>query len=147
MSCLLLYGVPVLDRVQEGNPSIVVANVDAFSGNDAMLEQSASMWDADVVVLIEKRIENIPSMKRVADDFAEKVPRPSHHMAIYCAPEQMCAAYVSPQVDLKRWRCRTALPVSRALLGFVHAPPPIPYDTTGMAPYLDELARHVQMDG
>ena len=144
-SCVLLCGLPPIHPLKTAHPSIVVANVNAFSGQEARLEQAAANWEADIVVLIEQRIENIPHMNRSADDFLASVPRKSHHMAIYCAPEQQCEAYVSPQIGSE------TMAMSYGLLRhqqrcwvFVHAPPPIPYDTTGMRPYLDELEAYIQ---
>ena len=142
--CLLCCGIPPVGPSVEQGTGVVVANVNAFTGQEKILEQAATSWDADVVVLIEKRIEQIPSMNRAADDFGESVPRPSHHMAIFCDIDADCDSYVSPQIG------SATMAMSYGLLRyqnhcwvFIHAPPPIPHDTTGMRPYLNELNAHI----
>ena len=141
--CLLFCGLPPLGPTVDTHSGLVVANVNAFTGHEQQLEQAASGWNADVVVLIEKRIEQIPMMNRSADDFNEVVPRPFITCHLLSKGAE-CDAHVSSQIG------SPTMAMSYGLLRyqnhcwvFIHAPPPIPHDTTGMAPYLEELESHV----
>lgn len=142
--CFLTGIPPQVFTEPSSNPTLVVANVNAFTGHEEVLIDAVQQWEADWVVLIEKRVEDIPTMLRAADDFSVDVPRPSHHMAVYCKPTIPCAAYVSPQVGSATMAMSYGLlKIGDICVVAVHAPPPIPRDTTGMVPYLDELEQHI----
>lgn len=142
ISLLGLLGIPFqLGPSQPSGLQVAAVNVNAFTGHSEVLSTELSQWDADVLFVIEKRVSEIEGMIRVADDFQTEVPRPSHHMAIFCHPDLNCSAYVSPQVGSATMAMSYGLVrIKDICIVGIHAPPPIPKDTTGMAPYLDELS-------
>lgn len=142
--CLLCGIPPKTVESKSTDYNIVVANVNAFTGNEETLSKAVQSWNADTVVLIEKRAETVPDMIRVADDFSVAVPRPSHHMAVFCKPSADCSAHVSPQIGSNTMAMSYALLKTNDIcVVIVHAPPPIPKDTTGMMPYLDALDDYI----
>ncbi len=125
---------------------ILIANVNAYAGEQDMLQGYLSMLGVSKLVLVEKRAEEIAGLRRAADDFDTVVKKPSHHTAVFC--EGACQAWVSPQVG------STTMSMSLALLSLpkqvcliaVHIPPPTPIDATGMRPYV-EYVTSVLEDG
>ena len=75
---------------------ILAVNVNAFTGNQEQLEAYLAELAADIIIVIEKRAEQIRGMTRVADDFEPPLHRASHHMAVFC--RESCKAWVSPQI-------------------------------------------------
>ena len=139
---LLLMGRP--ERAPAAPPAgwkVVAANVNAFTGNEALLESSLALLSADVLILIERRGADIAGMVRLADDFDADLPRPSHHTAVFCRSGLPCEATVTAQIGSPTMAMPFALVRLDERLCFVgiHAPPPIPFDPTGMAPYIDHL--------
>ena len=49
---------------------IAVFNVNAFSGQEEELEEFLSGLNMDLLVMLEKRAENIKGLDRVVDDFS-----------------------------------------------------------------------------
>lgn len=143
---LALSGAPLREPEGEGL-RFVSANVNAF-GEDprpGMLEEDLAALQPDVLVVIERRPEQIPGLVRVADDFDDPMPRPSHATAVFCREQVGCQAEVTPQIGSETMKMPVALVrvADLCLLG-IHAPPPAPYDATGIVPYIAELTRHLE---
>ena len=127
---------------------LIVTNVNAFTGNEPDLEQHLGSLGAEAIITLERRGTIIPGMTRVADDYAEDLPRPSHATAIYCRDPARCQAHVTEQIGSDTMRMPVALlrlPGDLCILG-VHAPPAYPYDATGMMPYIHHLAARLSPD-
>lgn len=146
-SCGLVFSGRPLWEPEGPGWRFVSANVNAF-GEDAepgLLERQLAALEADVLVVIERRPEQIPGMVRVADDFDDPMPRPSHATAIFCREQDLCQAQMTPQIGSKTMKMPVGLVRvggELCLLG-IHAPPPAPYDATGIVPYVEEVARHI----
>lgn len=128
----------------EGRQQILVANVNAYAGEQDMLQGYLSMLGVSKIVLLEKRAEEISGFKRVADDFDTVVKKPSHHTAVFCKEE--CMAWISPQIGSSSMSMSMALmslSEQRCLVA-VHIPPPTPIDATGMRPYVEYLLSVVE---
>jgi endonuclease/exonuclease/phosphatase (EEP) superfamily protein YafD len=144
---LLLSGAPLADEPGEGW-FIVSANVNTY-GEDPephALERALGALRADVVLTVERRAEQIPGMLRVADDYGDLMPRPSHGSAVFCREAFPCEAAVTPQIgsdSMKMPVVLTRIDARLCLLG-LHAPPPAPYDATGVVPYMAAVASHVE---
>lgn len=144
---LILCGRPLNEPEGEGW-RVVSANVNAF-GEDpepGALERALAALEADALIVIERRPEQIPGMVRVADDFDDPMPRPSHASAVFCREGAACEAEVTEQIGsdtMKMPVAITRLEGQLCLLG-IHAPPPAPYDASGIVPYMEEVARHVE---
>ena len=143
---LVVSGEPLSDLPLDGF-KIVTSNVNTY-GEDptpgATAEALAALG-ADVLVTLERRPEAIPGMVRKADDFDDPMPRQSHASAVFCRPGFDCEAEVTEQIGSDTMKMPVALVrVQRemCLLG-IHAPPPAPYDPTGIGPYIAEVARHL----
>ncbi len=118
---------------------VLVANVNAYAGEQDMLQGYLSMIGISRVVLLEKRAEEIGGMTRVADDFDTVVKKPSHHSAVFCSEE--CSAWVSPQIGSSSMAMSLVvmpLPKDVCLIA-VHIPPPTPIDASGMRPYVEYI--------
>ena len=109
------------------------------------LQQFLSSQEVEAIVQIEKRVSDIPSFTRVADDFEPELPRVSHHIGVYCRAPQDCTATVSPQIGSASMAMSYAtLRIKSDLcLVAVHAPPPVPIDASGMRPYIEHLIKHI----
>lgn len=127
---------------------VAVLNVNAFSPerDPTALHTAVDALEADVVVLLERRVDDLPGWARVADDFGGAWPRASHHSAVYARPGTRVEARISPQVGSPTMAMPVALvwlpDVAVCLLG-VHAPPQVPKDASGMGPHIDWLAEHL----
>jgi len=116
---------------------VLIANVNAYAGEQDMLQGYLSMLGVSRLILVEKRAEEIAGFTRVADDFDTVVKKPSHHTAVFCSDN--CSAWISPQIG------STTMSMSLAVMALsnnvcliaVHVPPPTPIDATGMRPYID----------
>ena len=126
-----------------GERTILVANVNAFSGHEELLQKELAAGGDDFVMQIERRTQSIPSMKRVGHDQKNTDLRISHYSEVYCAED--CQAAVTDQIGSKTM----AMPIALLHLDDgicaigIHAPPPLPVDPTGMKPYLDYLSAHI----
>lgn len=139
-------GRPLSDAPGEGY-RIVTSNVNTYGENPTpgATEHALAALDADVVVALERRPEQIPGLRRVADDFEDDMPRPSHASAVFCREGVACEAAVTEQIGSETMKMPVALVRlggELCLLG-VHAPPPAPYDPSGIGPYIQEIARHL----
>jgi hypothetical protein len=98
---LLLMGLPSPTPAprQPDEALVVITNVNAYSGEDAALEAFLARIGADAVVTIEQRGAALDGMVRVADNYDEPLPRPSHATAAYCRTSiDGCAASVTAQI-------------------------------------------------
>ena len=139
---LAAAGRPLTDPPGQGY-RIVTSNVNTYGTNDTpnATEDALAALNADVLVTLERRPEQIPGMVR-ADDL---MPRPSHGSAVFCRQGFPCEAAVTPQIGSETMKMPVALVRlggDLCLLG-VHAPPPAPYDPSGIGPYIQEIARHL----
>lgn len=122
-----------------GDTQILVANVNAYAGEQDMLQGYLSMLGVSRMILMEKRAEEIGGMRRAADDFDSVVKKPSHHSAVFC--KEACTAWVSPQIGSDTMAMSLVvmpLPKQQCLIA-VHIPPPTPVDATGMRPYVEYI--------
>ncbi|MEC7984803.1 MAG: endonuclease/exonuclease/phosphatase family protein [Myxococcota bacterium] len=139
---LPLMGFPDVSSQQKGT-SVVVSNVNAFSGYESLLQDELAALRADYLIQIERRIEEIPHMKRAAFDKKRQHIRPSHLSSVYCREE--CEAWVSGQIGSDTMAMPITLlriPNEICVIG-IHAPPPLPIDASGMKPYIDHLSQHI----
>ena len=141
----LAWGVGVFAPPQNvSGTQILIANVNAYAGEQDMLQGYLSMIGIPRVVLLEKRAEEIAGMKRAADDFDTVVKKPSHHSAVFCTED--CTAWVSPQIGSSTMSMSLVvmpLPQEVCLIA-VHIPPPTPIDATGMRPYVEYIESVVE---
>ena len=141
---VLWVGVGIPDQgAGTGARTILVANVNAFSGNEELLQKELSEGRDSFIIQIERRVQSIPNMKRVGYDKKNKDLRVSHYSEVYCVHD--CQAAVTDQIGSQTM----AMPIAllrledRVCVVGIHAPPPLPVDPTGMKPYLDYLADHI----
>lgn len=125
---------------------IVSANVQAFSDSADELEEALAEEQADVVLTIERRAEEILGMHRVGDNYTAELPKDSHGMAFYCREGLRCAAWISPEIGAKD--CSMPVGFLRieeefCLIG-VHVPPPVPICATGRRPYVDWVVQRIE---
>ena len=126
-----------------GERTILVANVNAFSGQEELLQKELAAGGDDFIMQIERRTQSIPNMKRVGHDQKNTDLRISHYSEVYCAED--CQAAVTGQIGSETM----AMPIALLHLDDgicvvgIHAPPPLPVDPTGMKPYLDYLAARI----
>jgi hypothetical protein len=121
----------------------IVANVNAFTGHSDELAESIAERSPDIAILLERRTFDVPGMIRVSDDFDTPLERPSHHTAVFC--RETCPAWVSPQIGSESMAMPVALvrPAPGICLVGIHAPPPIPLDSSGIRPYIAYLESHI----
>jgi len=144
-------GMPLMDAsVAQGDVLVGVFNINAYSPaphSDALRARIAATGVA-VAVVLEKRPDSdeLTGLVRIADDFEARWPRPSHHSAVHVADPSRAQARISEQIGSESMAMPVAIvhlqPVGACLLG-VHAPPQVPKNATGMAPYVEWLARHI----
>ncbi|MEL6347790.1 MAG: endonuclease/exonuclease/phosphatase family protein [Myxococcota bacterium] len=145
---LPLAGWPPLQTTDAPGADILVANVNAYTGNDSVLEAFFAEASADAVITIEKRGATIPGMLRVADNYDEKLPRPSHASAVYCRQDLAagrCQGRVTEQIGSPGIRMPVALlRLDGVCVLGVHAPPPYPRDASGIRPYIQHIAERIE---
>ncbi len=127
---------------------VLVVNVNAFSDvqDPAALVAYIAARDPDVAVLLEKRGEAIPGMERVADNFEADLPRISHASAVFCRTGRDCPAVVTPEFGSETQKMPMVLvrlPEHRLCLLGAHAPPPVPFDPTGLRPHVEAVAARI----
>ena len=75
-SLIVLVGVGVPDPGQgSGTRSLLVANVNAFAGEEELLMEEISSFDDSFVIQVEQRVQSFPNMHRVAFDERNKFLR------------------------------------------------------------------------
>ncbi len=140
-----LAGLP-LSQGQETGQHLVFANVQAYSGESEALEQALAALQADVVITVERRADQVAGMVRVADNFDEDLPKPSHGAAVFCRDPEACEAVVTPEFGAES----CGMPIALLRLGAslcvvgVHVPPPVPVCATGVRPYVREIHSHIR---
>lgn len=139
---LPLAGLPPLPQPAPGPDEsvVIVSNVNAYSGDDGRLEAFFADQQADAIITVERRGARISGMQRVADNYGEPLPRPSYGSAAFCRDTRRCSATVSELIGSET----IAMPVVLLRIGGVcvlglHAPPPYPYDPSGIAPYVSAV--------
>lgn len=153
LSYLLFLGPPPLGEEPKGGFVVVSSNLDAYSEGPPGAAEALAALRADAVITIERRVEEIPGMLRVADNHGVPMKRPSHGTAIFCRPGLSCEAAVSPEFGSETFTMPLGLlrvPVPRSEGGSasvcvmgLHAPPPAPLDPTGLLPYVRRVAEAV----
>jgi len=145
LGALLLSGIPPLWPESSEGLLLVSANVQAYAEEQEELERALGELGADVLITHEKRGERIPGMARVADNYEKDLPKPSHGEAVYCARGRFCVAEITEEYGADGCAMPVALvrvEASMCVVG-IHAPPPIPICSSGMTPYLEEVASHL----
>jgi hypothetical protein len=144
-----LAGVPSVGGKSEGL-HLVSANLQAYADEGSPpMEKALAAFGADVLVTLEKRAETLSGMRRVADNFDEDLPRPSHGTAVFCRTGLECKAEVTPEYGASECGMPVALArVERALCVVgLHLPPPVGRCNAGRAPYLEEVVGHLADGG
>ena len=121
---------------------VLSANVDAYSPDedDAGLAAALASHNPDVLFLHEHRISEVPGMVRVADNLDVEVERESHRAFAFCRDGLACKARVTEEFGSATMTMPlTILRLDGLCMLGVHAPPPVPYDTTGLGPYIDRV--------
>lgn len=139
-------GLPPLDDADGPGLVIVAANVQAFIEDVPELEAALATFDADVLVTIEKRGEQIAGMRRVADNYSRPIPRTSHGFAVYCRDGVDCDAEITEEIGPKG--CSQPMALVRVNQGAlclvgVHVPPPVPLCAEGAPPYVAHVAEAI----
>ena len=136
---------PISSSSDDKHFDIAVFNVNAFSGQQEELELFLGTLDVDLLVMIEKRAEEIVGMQRIRDDFQEKRPKISHNNAVFCKEGLECSAWISDEIGSPNMsmpylliRLQQIQQQNICLIG-IHAPPQVPIDASGMKPYIQEL--------
>ena len=142
-------GRPIEVAEPAGGLLLVSANVNSYPPPGtvtAVAEDRLASLGADAIVVIEQRVLQVPGMVRVADNFGDPLPRISHGSAIFCRRGLACAAWVSPEIGSATSRMPVALVRLEGGLCWIgiHGPPPAPYDPTGLLPYVEEVAAHIE---
>jgi endonuclease/exonuclease/phosphatase (EEP) superfamily protein YafD len=142
---LPLAGVPNWMAPGEGT-RILAGNVNAYTGSPAGLAAAIASTGVDVVIEVESRSTEIPGYTRVADNFSDKMPRPSYRSAVFCKDGVHCEAAISEQFGSPSSKMPVALVRLHdgvCLLG-MHGPPPVPLDASGLLPHMRRIASHLQ---
>jgi len=145
LGALGLAGIPTLTGTPVGL-QLVSANLQAYSKEGALpMEKALSAFQADVLVTHEKRGERLVGMVRVADNFDEDLPRPSHGTAVFCREGLDCKAVVTPEYGSLECGMPMALVrvEERLCVVGLHLPPPVWQCDAGRRPYMDEVRRHL----
>ncbi len=142
---LPLAGIPYWDSATPGT-RILVANVNAYTGQTEGLGAAVAALQPDVFIQIEARARTIPGMRALEHTIDRPMPRPSHATAIFCRPEVDCESLVTEEIGSST----KTMPIGLVrvagtfcLIG-LHGPPPVPLDPSGLQPYMDLVADHIQ---
>jgi hypothetical protein len=145
----LLAGVPACPSSGPGW-KLVSANVQAYSPEGAApMEAALAAMKADVLITLEKRGEHIAGMRRVADNFDEDLPRPSHGTAVFCREGMACEGQITEEFGVPA--CGMPIGLVRVdqsvcVVG-LHLPPPVGRCKDGRGPYISEVSRRLQDGG
>jgi endonuclease/exonuclease/phosphatase (EEP) superfamily protein YafD len=145
VAAVLLAGIPPIWPASDDGLLLVSANVQAYADEPRDLELALGELGADVLITQEKRGARVPGMQRIADNYDRDLSRTSHGAAVYCAKRRFCTAEITEEFGTPACGMPVALVRVEAdlcVIG-VHVPPPIPVCASGLAPYLDEVAKHV----
>ncbi|MCK6522691.1 endonuclease/exonuclease/phosphatase family protein [Myxococcota bacterium] len=140
-------GLPPVDEVEGPGLVVVSANVQAFIENEPALEAALATFNADVLVTIEKRGQQVAGMRRVADNYDRPMPRTSHGLAVYCRDGVDCDAEITGELGAKG--CTQPMALARVNQGAlclvgIHVPPPVPLCATGARPYIQHIVEAVE---
>lgn len=127
---------------------VLSTNVNAYSDDPdpQNLVAAVSALSADLVIAVERRLLEVPGMVRVADNLDEDLPRESHAITVFCRSSVPCEAEVTPEFG----SATSKMPMALVRLGGavcvlgVHAPPPVPFDPSGIDPYVAQIASKVR---
>ncbi len=142
---LPLAGIPPYDGGKPG-VRILVANVNAYTGQTEGLGAAVAQLKPDVFVQVEARARSIPGMRALDHNFDRPKARPSHATAIFCRPELSCEAMVTEEVGSPS----QTMPIGLVRVAdtfcmiALHGPPPVPLNPTGLQPYMDLVADHIE---
>lgn len=140
VSGLALAGLPPLPGQGTGLV-FVSANVQAYGETRDGLETALGALDADVLITIERRAEQVPGMDRIADNHEPDLSPTSHGTAVFCKPTAGCEAVITEEFGSETSHMPLALVrVQGVCLLGVHGPPPVPFDATGLGPYVARIA-------
>jgi endonuclease/exonuclease/phosphatase (EEP) superfamily protein YafD len=154
LGVLAFAGLPVqctdahLRAPTAGGLDVAVFNVNAYSPDPtpAPLFSRIEALSPDVLVILERRFEDVPGYIRVADDFPAAWPRPSHHSAVYVKSDVRAEARVTEQLGSPSQSMPVAvvwLPDAGVCVLGIHAPPQVPKDASGMGPYVHWLTQRI----
>jgi len=126
---------------------VLSANVDAYSPDldRTALAAAFAGHEPDVVFVHENRIDQIPGMVRVADNLEAQVDRESHRSFVFCREGIACEGRVTQEVGSPTMKMPIVIlrmPDGLCMLG-IHAPPPVPFDITGLDPYVSRVASSI----
>lgn len=138
---LPLIGVPGWDSGKPG-VTILVANVNAYTGQPDGLAEAAAELSPDVFVQVEARSRVVPGMTALAQNFDVPMPRPSHATAVFCKPTIACESLVTEEIGSRTKTMPLGLVrvQGQFCLMALHGPPPVPLDASGLQPYMDRVA-------
>jgi endonuclease/exonuclease/phosphatase (EEP) superfamily protein YafD len=141
---LPLAGIPQWDGGRPG-VKILVANVNAYTGQTEGLSEAVAAIAPDVMVQVEARARTIPGMRSLANNFDRPLSRPSHATAVFCRPELRCESEVTPEIGSARKHMPIGLVRVEQMFCLIalHGPPPVPIDASGLQPYMDRVARAI----
>jgi hypothetical protein len=113
------------------------------------MEEALAALEADVLITLEKRGEQIGGMRRVADNFDEDLPRPSHGTAVFCREGIDCDGQVTEEFGVPA--CGMPIGLVRVkqevcVVG-LHLPPPVGRCKDGRGPYISQVTQHLQDGG
>jgi endonuclease/exonuclease/phosphatase (EEP) superfamily protein YafD len=142
---LPLIGLPGWDSGRPG-VRVLVANVNAYTGQPVGLSEAIAALEPDVVVQVEARSRSIPGMVTVAHNFDRRLERPSHATAVFCRPPTVCEGLITQEIGSRT----KFMPIGlvrvdeRFCVVGIHGPPPVPIDASGLQPYMDRVARSIR---
>jgi len=142
---LPLAGIPFGADSGQGR-SVLVANVNAYTAGRTDLAEAMASVGADVVIEVEARAKQVPGMTRKAHNFDTQVSRPSHYSAVYCREGVVCEAVITEEFGAQNMVMPLAIvriDGSLCLMG-THGPPPVPFNITGLVPYMERIASHIE---
>ena len=145
IASLPLAGFPLLPGDGQGQP-VLVANVNAYIPGRKHLSDALESSEAEVVIQVEARVQEIPGFSRLAHNFDEQVSRPSHYSAIFCRDGVRCDARITEEFGAKGMVMPLALVRLRGdvcLMG-THGPPPVPFNIAGLLPYMQRIADSIE---
>jgi hypothetical protein len=113
------------------------------------MELALAAMKADVLITLEKRGEHVAGMRRVADNFDDDLPRPSHGTALFCREGIDCEGQVTGEFGVPA--CGMPIGLLRVdqsvCVVALHLPPPVGRCKDGRGPYISEVYGHLQDGG
>ena len=144
---LLATGTPM--RGAPEGLSVLTSNVQAFAEGEEELAEFLDAQGADVLFQVEVRVEELPTMRRVAHNFDDGLPMRSYGLGIYCREGLECEGEIVKPVD--GVTCPMPLGLLRVsddlCIMAVHVPPPMPVCIDSVEPYVDAVASRLADGG